>query len=108
MPLLPWLLFALLLGYGLVASLADAYTTSVFLTHPQDGIVEGNPVARWMFSKFGESLATWIAIVFYIFSAGIFAGLNYKAGMVYTAAIAALETVMAIRNYGLLKKANLG
>lgn len=105
MPLLPWIYFAVLLGYGITACLGDVITTMRGLS--TNTFVEGNPVARWMFAKFGESLASWISIVAYIFAAAGFTNLNYKAGMLFTGAIAVTETVMFIRNYSFLKKAKI-
>src|SRR5271155_1131989 len=108
MPLGPWLWFYFLLAYAIIASLSDAYTTAVFLGNPKYGATEGNPVARRLFKLMGQSLATFVVLVFFIWTTAIATDLNYKAGMLYTGLIAGIETVMAIRNFRLLKSVGLG
>jgi hypothetical protein len=102
-PALPWLLFFLLVGYGIAACIGDCITTMIGLG-AKKGFVEGNPIARWMFAKVGESLTGWIGAVVYALLACVFANLNYRAGVFFAAAVAASETFFTIKNYRLLKK----
>jgi hypothetical protein len=107
MPLGPWLYYYFALLYALIASLSDAYTTSIFLGHPVYGITEGNPVAKWLFNLMGESLATVVVLIFFIWTSALATAANYKAGMIYVGAIAVIETVMALRNFSLIKSVGL-
>jgi hypothetical protein len=99
----PWLEFFGLAAYGIAAVLGDSITTIIGL-NANKGFIEGNPLAAWMFKKVGQSLTCWLGGVGYLITAAIFTNLNWKAGMVYTGAVAAAETYFAIHNYLLLKK----
>lgn len=99
----PWFALFVLIVYGMLACLGDIITTMIGLT-ANKGFQEGNPLARWMFSKFGQSLSGWMTTVFFMLSAAGIASVNYKVGVVYAAAVAASETYFTLRNYFLLKK----
>ena len=102
-PFWPWFYCFLLLAYGIVACIGDVITTMVGLG-ANKGFVEGNPLARWMFSKFGESLTGWMTTVAYAFTGLFIVTKYYRAGMCYIGAVAATETFFAVKNYRLLKK----
>lgn len=102
-PFWPWFYTFLLLAYGTAACIGDIVTTMIGLG-ANKGFKEGNPIARWMFSKFGESLTGWMTTVAYIFLGLFFVTKNYAAGMMYIGAVAASETFFTIKNYLLLKK----
>ena len=73
----------------------------------QHGMVEGNPVVRWLFKKVGTSFATFL-IGGTVLISGAFMT-NYGAGpaMLYYGGIGAGEAVRTFLNYRKLKKANI-
>jgi hypothetical protein len=99
----PWFIMFLLMAYGVVAIIADGITTMIGLG-ANKGFIEGNPIARWMFAKVGESLTVWLGGAAYLFAGLIIGTHNWAAGMVYTGLVAAAETYFAIHNYLLMKK----
>lgn len=102
-PFWPWFAMFVLIAYGIAACVGDGITTMIGLG-AKKGFVEGNPIAKWMFAKIGESLTCWLGAIVYCFTSLIFANINYKAGLVYAGSVAAAETYFAIHNYLMLKK----
>ena len=99
----PWFLMFLLIGFGIVACVTDGITTMIGLG-ANKGFTEGNPIARWMFKKVGESFTVFLGAVAYTFTALIIGTHNWAAGMVYAGIVAAGEVYFTIHNYLLLKK----
>jgi len=94
------LIFFILTAYAIIACLGDTYTTE---TGFAKGYGEGNPVARFLQKKLGVSLSAFVTISAFIATATLAFKLKPIAGIIYAAAIAALETYMTIRNYKLVK-----
>ena len=103
MPAGPWLELFGVLTVGLLAIIADGITTMIGLG-ANKGFVEGNPIARWMFSKVGQSLTIWLGGVAYLLIGLIIGTKVWAAGMVYAGIVAAGEIYFAVHNYLLLKK----
>lgn len=103
MPAGPWLELFGVLTVGLLAIIGDGITTMIGLG-ANKGFVEGNPIARWMFSKVGQSLTIWISAVAYLLVGAFIGGANWAAGMTYAGIVAAGEIYFAVKNYLLLKK----
>jgi hypothetical protein len=99
----PWFILFLLMSCGVVAIVADGITTMKGLG-ANKGFIEGNPIARWMFAKIGESLTVWLGGVLYLLAGLIIGTNNWAAGMVYCGLVTAAETYFAIHNYLLMKK----
>jgi hypothetical protein len=92
----------LLIAYGITASIGDVITTMIGISSGK--VVEGNPIARWLFGKIGESATGWLGAVGYCFVSLGMAAWNYKAGLIVAGSVAVTETIMVIKNYLLLKK----
>jgi hypothetical protein len=91
------LIFFVIMGYGIVACLGDYITT---LKGFDKGLVEANPVSRWLQAKLGYAPAAFAAIALYIVSTTLIAEfVNTTLGFVIAAGIAGLETVNTVRNY---------
>ena len=95
--------FFLLVVLGILACLGDGYTTMVGITAGK--LSEANPVARWLFSKIGESLTVWLGTTLFIFSSVLIYGFVKPQwiGWAYTAALTGLEIFNTVRNYRLDK-----
>ena len=93
------LLFGLVAG-GTVASLLDAYYTSLGLSK---GLKEMNPINAYLFLKIGVALTTFIEVAAFIFVSVGMSVVSPMFSFIYAGAITALETYMAIRNKKLLK-----
>jgi hypothetical protein len=93
-------LFALI-GVGVLACLGDAYTT---LKGFDVGLVEGNPVARWLQKKLGFSLSAFVATGFFLVSTSIISVVSPTAAFAIAGGVIALETFNTVRNYLLFKK----
>lgn len=94
-------LFALI-SAGVLAGLGDAYYTFKGFSV---GLVEANPVARWLQKKIGNALSTFVAIGAFILTASFASVVSPTAAFVFAGAITALETFNTIRNLKLYKKA---
>lgn len=97
-----FLLFALIF-LGVLAGLSDAYYTFKGFSV---GLVEANPVARWLQKKLGNALSTFVAIGAFILTASILSVKTPTGAFIFAGAITALETFNTIRNYFLVKKAS--
>jgi len=97
------LLFALSAS-SLLAFLGDGYTTMIGLQH---GFKEGNPIARWLFKKIGQSGTLFVESVALLFAIGAISNYDLNAAYAFAGIITAGEAVMFIRNYRLLKKAKI-
>lgn len=86
---------------GVLAGLGDAYYTFKGFSV---GLVEGNPVARWLQKKLGNALSTFVAIGAFILTASFASVVSPTGAFVFAGAITALETFNTIRNYKLFKK----
>ena len=96
--------FFLLVILGILACLGDGYTTMMGITAGK--LSESNPVARWLFSKIGESLTVFLGTTLFIFSSVLIYGFIKPQwiGWTYTGALTGLETFNTIRNYRLDKE----
>lgn len=95
-----FVLFALT-GLGLFACLADIYYTE---TGVKKGLVEGNPINKFLFSKLGVPFTGFLETAMFIFTAVIMGTkVNFLAGCLFAGAITALETFNALRNRKLVK-----
>jgi len=86
----------------LAASLGDYITTTIGLGK---GLVEANPINKFLFSKIGQAGTAFIEIAAAIMMPvilGQYLGFGY--GAAYAAGIIGLETYMTIRNYKLIHK----
>jgi hypothetical protein len=99
MPLLPTLFLFILYGLTMGACLGDCYYTGIGLSK---GLVEGNPLNRWLFKKIGQALTTFIEMVAVTFIGGFIAAKSCPAAATFWGIIAVTETVMVIRNRKLL------
>lgn len=99
----PWLALFGVLVLGLLAIIGDGITTMIGLG-ANKGFVEGNPIMRWLFSKVGQSFATWLSGAAYLFIGLLIGSKVWLAGMIYSGVVAAGEAYYAIKNYLLLKK----
>lgn len=97
------LLVALSLS-SLLALLGDGYTTAVALQH---GFVEGNPVARWLIKKVGQSFTLFAEGVALLFAIGAISNYDLNAAYLFAGVLTASEGVMFLRNYLKLKKSNI-
>lgn len=96
-------LFAVI-GWFILAYLADVYTTETGLAH---GFKEVNPLTRFLFSKLGPSATAFLvagAVLLGVSISSVWAG-TYST--YFGAVLAGSETVVAVRNYILLKKAKV-
>lgn len=89
----------ILYGYTITAYLGDSYYTGIGLSK---GLTEGNPINRWLFSKIGQALATFIEAVAITFIGLFIASHSYPAAYTYWGIVAAVETYMVWRNRKLL------
>jgi len=98
-----WAAFTLfvLVGFGIVASLADCYYTGIGLSK---GFKEGNPVFKLLMKKMGLAEACFVTTAAYIFTAGLMSMVSHTAAYVYAAGIAGLEVFNALRNRKLVSK----
>jgi hypothetical protein len=93
----------LFLGFAaaaLLAYLADVITTMIGTSK---GLVEGNPLMKWLFSKVGESFAGWLGGVAVLFIGGILSNYTLRGSEVFFSGIAAAESVQAFLNYRKIK-----
>jgi hypothetical protein len=97
-------LFFLLVVLGILAVLGDGYTTMIGIA--ANKLSEANPVARYLFSKIGESLTVFLGGALFVFSSVLVYGFIKPQwiGWAYTSALVGLEIFNTIRNY-LLDKA---
>lgn len=93
-------LFALI-GAGVLAGLGDAYTT---LKGFDVGMVEGNPVARYLQKKLGFSLSVFVALSAFVLTASIMSVKTPTGAFIFAGAITGLEVFNTVRNYLLYKK----
>lgn len=87
-----------------VTFLADVYTTMIGLEH---GFIEQNPLARWMFKKFGISFSTFLIGSGMLLLGGFLTNYGAAKADVYFGVIAGSETFFAVRNYLRLKTAGI-
>jgi len=96
------LIMFILSGGILAAGLGDYITTAIGLGK---GLVEVNPINKFLFSKIGQPLTAFFEIALGIFTPIILAqAAGFKYGAAYAAALIALEGTMTVRNYLLIKK----
>ncbi len=101
----PQLAALIVLSLTSVATLlGDGYTTMVALQH---GFVEGNPVARWLFKKIGQSFTLFAEAVVALFAIGAISNYNLNAAYLFAGILTAGEGAMFLRNYLKLKKSNI-
>lgn len=98
----PWLALFALIAFGIVTIVGDGITTMVGLG-AKKGFVEGNPLARWLFSKIGESLTVWLSAVVYALLAAFIGSKAWGPGMFFAGTVAVSEAFFTIKNYRLLK-----
>jgi hypothetical protein len=91
----------ILVVFGILAALGDYITTAQGLS---SGKVEGNPVARWLFSKIGQPLTAFFAIGGYIFTSILLSLVSVTLAFVFAGSVAGLEVFNTIRNYKLNKQ----
>jgi hypothetical protein len=91
---------ALLCLVTVLAILADAYTTMIGLEH---GLVEGNPLMKWLFKKVGLSFATFISGAAVLFIGGFISSYGLQYSDIYFGIVSAGESVRALLNYRKLK-----
>lgn len=94
--------FFLIYGWMLAAIIGDYYTTVRGLAK---GLVEANPLNRWLFKKIGQPLTVWLEAVAATAVACVFGAHGLLYGSVYMAIVAAGESAIVLRNYLKLKKA---
>jgi hypothetical protein len=88
--------------YMMLAITGDCYTTSKGFSV---GMTEGNPVSAWLQKKLGFALACFVGGVGALAGWGISEALaGNVGGSVWAGIIAAIETVVTIRNYKLWQK----
>lgn len=87
-----------LVAYAIVASLGDAYYTFKGFSI---GLVEANPVARWLQKKLGNALSAFVAISAFVWVAGLWLKFHPTGSFVFVATVAGVETFNTIRNYKL-------
>lgn len=98
------ILLLLTLG-AIVTTLGDFYTTMIALQH---GFTEMNPLNRWLFKKIGQPLTAFIELAAVLFLTAILAAkFSVHAAYAYAIGLTAVETVMCVRNYRLLKAAKI-
>lgn len=93
-----------LAGYAVVIGVADYYTTMIGL---QNGLMEGNPIARWLQAKIGLVASTFITLALAIFGIVLLCERFGWAAIVGVAIGNGLETFNVIRNFILLKKSKI-
>jgi hypothetical protein len=94
----------LVIGWFILAYLADVYTTETGLAH---GFKEGNPLTRWLFSKIGPSATAFLvagAVLLGVSISSVWAG---AYSTYFGAVLAGSETIVALRNFILLKNAKI-
>lgn len=91
----------ILVGLGIVACIGDYITTQKGF---DAGLIEANPVARWLQKKLGMAQATFVSTAAFIVTAGLLAMLSAKISIAFAASILGIETFNTVRNYLLLKK----
>ena len=95
------LIMFILSGGVLATGLGDYITTAIGLGK---GMVEVNPINKFLFSKIGQPLTAFFEIALGIFTPIIIAQqAGFAYGAVYAAGLIALEATMTIRNAKLLK-----
>lgn len=90
--------------WGVLAAVGDYKTTVLALA---GGMKEGNPAARFFFSKIGQPATAFMAISCFIISAVLLSTQTLVGSLVWASAIACLETYMYLRNKKNLKKYNI-
>ena len=90
--------------FAAAAVVADGYTTAIGLQH---GLVEGNPVMRWLFKKVGTAFSTFL-VGGTVLIAGAF-WTNFGAGPaeLFYGGIGAGLAFQSFLNYRKLKKAKI-
>jgi hypothetical protein len=91
---------ALLCLVTVLSLLADAYTTMIGLEH---GMVEGNPIMKWLFKKVGLSFATFLSSAVVLFIGGFLSNFGLEYSDAYFGIVAAGEGIRALLNYRKLK-----
>ena len=94
-------LLFVVLAWAMIGGLLDAYTTQLGFSV---GLVEGNPVARYLIKKFGIALATFLPLSAFLVSTMALSVVSSPAAIAYATVIGIVETIMPIRNYTLYKK----
>ncbi len=95
------LIMFILSGGVLATGLGDYITTAIGLGK---GMVEVNPINKFLFAKIGQAGTAFIEIAAALFTPIIMAQYaGFKYGAAYAAALIALEGTMTIRNAKLLK-----
>jgi hypothetical protein len=89
---------------SLLTLLGDGYTTMIGLQH---GFVEGNPLAKWLFKKIGQSFTLFLEGTVLLFAIGAISNYDLNAAYVFAGILTAGEAAMCVRNYKLLKKSNI-
>jgi hypothetical protein len=86
------------------AYMADRYTTTVGLAH---GLVEGNPLMKWLNSKISFSLAAFLVGGAILIGGAAMTNISVYAADAFWGIIAVGEAVTAILNYKKLKAAKI-
>jgi hypothetical protein len=85
------------IGLMIGAQVADYITT---VKGMDKGLVEGNPIMKWLFSKIGVAASSFVSMLVTIFTSLLilnFAG--FAPAITFAAIVAAGETYQAISNY---------
>ncbi len=89
---------------SLLTLLGDGYTTMIAL---QNGFVEGNPIAKWLFKKIGQSFTLFAESVALLFIIGAISNYDLNMAYMFAGIMTAGEAYMCIRNYRLLKASGI-
>jgi hypothetical protein len=87
--------FFCLIVAGLIFIILDYVTTSIGLGC---GLIEANPVNKWLFAKIGQALTTFIEATLYLFLGGLMLFLSVKMAFIFVIAVLITEIVMVLRN----------
>lgn len=83
-----------------LALLADNYTTMIALQH---GMVEGNPLIRWMFKKVGTSFTAFLCGGTILIAGAAMTNYGAAKAATFFGIIAVGEGIRALLNYRKLK-----
>ncbi len=97
-------LFFLFTGLSIIGQLGDTRTTSAALTLTK-GVVEGNPVALWLFKKIGNNATYALKCILPVILAAAAFEISPKTGVGLSIFSAGIGFAMTIRNFAVLKKA---
>jgi hypothetical protein len=94
-----WPNFGLFVSIGLMlgAQVADYITTVKGMAK---GLVEGNPIQKWLFGKIGVAAGSFVSMMATLLISFLFLGFaGIAPATVFALGVAAAETVQSILNY---------